>query len=135
METIALGPGPKKAFPELERGVRDVPEVFPPLFNVGKMATVQVASSLLGGSPREVPRELPRELGSGFRRLSARLCALRPDDSSASRTEIHLLLDQLISENYSEGGGGGGVAPEVGGVSCGGDSRSICGPRPTPQGP
>uniref|UniRef100_K9J3M1 HEAT repeat-containing protein 6 n=1 Tax=Desmodus rotundus TaxID=9430 RepID=K9J3M1_DESRO len=75
------------------------------------MATVQVASSLLGGSPREVPRELPRELGSGFRRLSARLCALRPDDSSASRTEIHLLLDQLISENYSEGGGGG-VAPE-----------------------
>ncbi|XP_045693238.1 HEAT repeat-containing protein 6 [Phyllostomus hastatus] len=73
------------------------------------MATVQVASSLLGGSPREAPRELPRELGTGFRRLSARLCALRPDDSSSSRTEIHLLLDQLISENYSEGGG---VAPE-----------------------
>ncbi|XP_054448961.1 HEAT repeat-containing protein 6 [Pteronotus mesoamericanus] len=73
------------------------------------MATVQVASSVLGGSPREAPRELPREQGAGFRRLSARLCALRPDDSSSSRTEIHLLLDQLISENYSEGGG---VAPE-----------------------
>ncbi|XP_036922890.1 HEAT repeat-containing protein 6 [Sturnira hondurensis] len=73
------------------------------------MAAVQVASSLLGGSPREAPRELPRELGAGFRRLSARLCALRPDDSSSYRTEIHLLLDQLISENYSEGGG---VAPE-----------------------
>jgi hypothetical protein len=27
--------------------------------------------------------------------------------------EIHLLFDQLISENYSEGGG---VAPEVGGA-------------------
>lgn len=101
------------------------------------MAAVQVACSLLGGSPREAPRELPRELGTGFRRLSARLCALRPDDSSCSRTEIHLLLDQLISENYSEGGG---VAPEVGGVSRGGASGSIRwpgpgpGPGPTPQG-
>ncbi|XP_045442122.1 HEAT repeat-containing protein 6 isoform X3 [Pipistrellus kuhlii] len=73
------------------------------------MATVQMAGSPLGGPPREAPREPPREQGAGFRRLSARLRALRPDDSSASRTEIHLLLDQLISENYSAGGG---VAPE-----------------------
>ncbi|KAK1331093.1 hypothetical protein QTO34_009041 [Cnephaeus nilssonii] len=80
-----------------------------PTFYVGNMATVQVACSPLGGPPREAPRELPREQGAGFRRLSARLRALRPDDSSASRTEIHLLLDQLISENYSAGGG---VAPE-----------------------
>ncbi|XP_059004351.1 HEAT repeat-containing protein 6 isoform X2 [Mustela lutreola] len=69
------------------------------------MAAVQVA-----GSPgREVSREPPPERSSGFRCLSARLCALRPDDSSSARTEIHLLFDQLISENYSEGGG---VAPE-----------------------
>uniref|UniRef100_A0A7N5KAM5 HEAT repeat-containing protein 6 n=1 Tax=Ailuropoda melanoleuca TaxID=9646 RepID=A0A7N5KAM5_AILME len=38
-----------------------------------------------------------------------RLCALRPDDNNSARTEIHLLFDQLISENYSKGGG---VAPE-----------------------
>ncbi|XP_045841914.1 HEAT repeat-containing protein 6 isoform X1 [Meles meles] len=69
------------------------------------MAAVQVV-----GSPgREVPREPPPERSSGFRCLSARLCALRPDDSSSARTEIHLLFDQLISENYSEGGG---VPPE-----------------------
>ncbi|XP_036125099.1 HEAT repeat-containing protein 6 isoform X2 [Molossus molossus] len=73
------------------------------------MATVQVACSVLGGPPREAPREPPREQGAGFRRLWARLCALRPDDSSASRTEIHLVLDQLISENYREGCG---LAPE-----------------------
>lgn len=79
------------------------------------MAAVQVA-----GSPgREVPQEPPPERSSGFRCLSARLCALRPDDNSSARTEIHLLFDQLISENYSEGGG---VAPEVGGVRGGEDS-------------
>ncbi|KAM8945069.1 HEAT repeat-containing protein 6 isoform 2-T2 [Lycaon pictus] len=74
------------------------------------MAAVQVAGSLPGEPTREVPREPPPpEQSSGFRCLSARLCALRPDDSSSARTEIHLLFDQLISENYSEGGG---VAPE-----------------------
>nr|XP_004664529.2 HEAT repeat-containing protein 6 [Jaculus jaculus] len=69
------------------------------------MAAVQVAGSLPCGPPREPPPARHH----GFRRLSARLRALRPDDSSSSRTEIHLLFDQLISENYSEGGG---VAPE-----------------------
>uniref|UniRef100_A0A8D2EM47 HEAT repeat-containing protein 6 n=1 Tax=Theropithecus gelada TaxID=9565 RepID=A0A8D2EM47_THEGE len=73
------------------------------------MAAVQVASSLPSGQPREAPREAIPERGNAFRRLSARLCALRPDDSSSARTEIHLLFDQLISENYSEGSG---VAPE-----------------------
>ncbi|KAB1265272.1 HEAT repeat-containing protein 6 [Camelus dromedarius] len=73
------------------------------------MATAQVRGSLPGGQQPEAPRELPLEQGHGFRRLSARLCALRPDDSSSGRTEIHLLFDQLISENYSEGSG---VAPE-----------------------
>uniref|UniRef100_A0A8I3RW82 HEAT repeat-containing protein 6 n=1 Tax=Canis lupus familiaris TaxID=9615 RepID=A0A8I3RW82_CANLF len=72
------------------------------------MAAVQVAGP--PGPTREVPRESPPpEQSSGFRCLSARLCALRPDDSSSARTEIHLLFDQLISENYSEGGG---VTPE-----------------------
>uniref|UniRef100_A0ABI7ZVX3 HEAT repeat-containing protein 6 n=1 Tax=Felis catus TaxID=9685 RepID=A0ABI7ZVX3_FELCA len=70
---------------------------------------MQVAESLPGGQARDVPREPPPEQGSGFRCLSARLCALRPDDSSSARTEIHLLFDQLISENYGEVGG---VAPE-----------------------
>uniref|UniRef100_A0A8I5N4L2 HEAT repeat-containing protein 6 n=1 Tax=Papio anubis TaxID=9555 RepID=A0A8I5N4L2_PAPAN len=73
------------------------------------MAAVQVAGSLPSGQPREAPREAIPERGNAFRRLSARLCALRPDDSSSARTEIHLLFDQLISENYSEGSG---VAPE-----------------------
>ncbi|XP_012504151.1 PREDICTED: HEAT repeat-containing protein 6 [Propithecus coquereli] len=77
------------------------------------MAAVQVAGTVLCGPPREAPPEPPREptpeQDNGFRRLSARLCALRPDDSSSARTEIHLLFDQLISENYSEGSG---VAPE-----------------------
>ncbi|XP_070416935.1 HEAT repeat-containing protein 6 isoform X2 [Equus przewalskii] len=73
------------------------------------MAAVQVAGSLPGGQQRQAPREPPPEQGNGFRCLSARLRALRPDDSSSARTEIHLLFDQLISENYSEGGG---VAPE-----------------------
>ncbi|XP_032284767.1 HEAT repeat-containing protein 6 isoform X1 [Phoca vitulina] len=69
------------------------------------MAAVQV-----GGSPQNEPaREVPPDQSSAFRCLSARLCALRPDNSSSARTEIHLLFDQLISENYSEGGG---VAPE-----------------------
>lgn len=77
------------------------------------MAAVQVASSLPCGQPREAPRELSPEQDDGFRRLSARLRALQPDDSTVSRMEIHLLFDQLISENYSEGGG---VAPEVGGA-------------------
>lgn len=95
------------------------------------MATVQVVGSLLGGPPRELLPALPREPGTGFRRLSARLCALRPDDSSSARTEIHLLLDQLISENYSEGGG---VAPEVGGAPGREDSRCACWPRPHPSG-
>ncbi|XP_005076989.1 HEAT repeat-containing protein 6 [Mesocricetus auratus] len=72
------------------------------------MAAVQVAASLPCGQPREAPRE-PSSEDDGFRRLSARLRALQPDDSTVSRMEIHLLFDQLISENYSEGGG---VAPE-----------------------
>lgn len=78
------------------------------------MAAVQVAASLSCGQPREAPRELSPEQGDGFRRLSARLRALQPDDSAVSRMEIHLLFDQLISENYSEDGG---VAPEVGGAA------------------
>ncbi|XP_063484739.1 HEAT repeat-containing protein 6-like isoform X1 [Symphalangus syndactylus] len=73
------------------------------------MAAVQVASLFPSGQQREAPREAIPERGSGFRRLSARLCALRPDDSSSARTEIHLLFDQLISENYSQGSG---VAPQ-----------------------
>ncbi|XP_008566294.1 PREDICTED: HEAT repeat-containing protein 6 [Galeopterus variegatus] len=73
------------------------------------MAAVHVSGSLRYGPPKDTPREPPPEQSNGFRRLSARLCALRPDDSSSARTEIHLLFDQLISENYSEGGG---VAPE-----------------------
>ncbi|KAM9211122.1 HEAT repeat-containing protein 6 [Dugong dugon] len=73
------------------------------------MAAMQVAGSLLCRLTREAPREPPPEPGNGFRRLSARLRALRPDDSSFARTEIHLLFDQLISENYSESDG---VAPE-----------------------
>ncbi|XP_006833688.1 PREDICTED: HEAT repeat-containing protein 6-like [Chrysochloris asiatica] len=73
------------------------------------MAAVQVAASLLCESPPKAPMEPPLELGSGFRRLSAKLCALRPDDNSSTRTEIHLLFDQLISENYNEGDG---VTPE-----------------------
>uniref|UniRef100_A0A2K6STU7 HEAT repeat-containing protein 6 n=1 Tax=Saimiri boliviensis boliviensis TaxID=39432 RepID=A0A2K6STU7_SAIBB len=67
------------------------------------MAAVQVAGSVPCRQPRETPREATPEGSSGFRRLSARLCALRPDDSSSARTEIHLLFDQLISENYTEG--------------------------------
>lgn len=95
------------------------------------MATVQVVGSLLGGPSRELPLELPREQDTGFRRLSARLCSLRPDNSSSARTEIHLLLDQLISENFSEGGG---VAPEVGGAPGREDARGACaGPDPTLQ--
>lgn len=77
------------------------------------MAAVQVAGSLPSEQPREAPQEAIPERGNAFRRLSARLCALRPDGSSSARTEIHLLFDQLISENYSEGSG---VAPEVGGA-------------------
>uniref|UniRef100_A0A4W2BR36 HEAT repeat-containing protein 6 n=1 Tax=Bos indicus x Bos taurus TaxID=30522 RepID=A0A4W2BR36_BOBOX len=73
------------------------------------MAAAQVVGSLPGGPPPETPGEPPFEQGRGFRCLSARLCALRPDDSSSGRTEIHLLFDQLISETYSEGCG---VAPE-----------------------
>uniref|UniRef100_A0AC11CDC2 HEAT repeat containing 6 n=1 Tax=Ovis aries TaxID=9940 RepID=A0AC11CDC2_SHEEP len=73
------------------------------------MAAAQVVGSLPGGPPPETPGEPPFEQGRGFRCLSARLCALRPDDSSSGRTEIHLLFDQLISETYSEGSG---VAPE-----------------------
>ncbi|KAM6163938.1 HEAT repeat-containing protein 6 [Rhynchocyon petersi] len=73
------------------------------------MAATQVAGSVLCRPPQEAPREPHFELGNGFHRLSARLRALRPDDSSTGRTEIHLLFDQLISENYSEGDG---VAPE-----------------------
>ncbi|MEJ1272309.1 HEAT repeat containing 6 [Cricetulus griseus] len=86
---------------ELQAAVR-------PLQLLGKMAAVQVASSLPCGQPRAAPREQSSE-DDGFRRLSARLRALQPDDSTVSRMEIHLLFDQLISENYSEGGG---VAPE-----------------------
>ncbi|XP_004608914.2 HEAT repeat-containing protein 6 [Sorex araneus] len=74
------------------------------------MAAVQVAGALPGGPLRDTSQEPLAKPGDGFRCLSARLCALRPDDSSSARTEIHLLFDQLISENYSEGGGG--VAPE-----------------------
>nr|XP_019800890.1 HEAT repeat-containing protein 6 isoform X4 [Tursiops truncatus] len=73
------------------------------------MAAAQVAGSLTSGPAKEAQGEPPLEQGHGFRCLSARLCALRPDDSSSSRTELHLLFDQLISENYSEGSG---VAPE-----------------------
>ncbi|KAM5273450.1 LOW QUALITY PROTEIN: HEAT repeat-containing protein 6 [Ctenodactylus gundi] len=73
------------------------------------MAAAQVAGSLLCGQLLEAPREPHPEPGNGFRRLSARLRDLRPDDSSSARTEIHLLFDQLISENYREGSS---VAPE-----------------------
>ncbi|XP_005393963.2 PREDICTED: HEAT repeat-containing protein 6 [Chinchilla lanigera] len=73
------------------------------------MAAVEVAGSLPCSQPTESLREPPPESASGFYRLSARLRALRPDDSSSARTEIHLLFDQLISENYREGDG---VVPE-----------------------
>ncbi|XP_042549416.1 HEAT repeat-containing protein 6 isoform X2 [Dipodomys spectabilis] len=74
------------------------------------MAAVQVAGSLPCGQPPPLsPREPPADQISGFRRLASRLRALRPDDSSSARTEIHLLFDQLISENYSESSG---VDPE-----------------------
>uniref|UniRef100_A0A2K5ELQ2 HEAT repeat-containing protein 6 n=1 Tax=Aotus nancymaae TaxID=37293 RepID=A0A2K5ELQ2_AOTNA len=73
------------------------------------MAAVQVAGSVPCRQLREAPQEATPERDNGFRRLSARLCALRPDDSSSARTEIHLLFDQLISENYTEGSC---VAPE-----------------------
>ncbi|VTJ66103.1 Hypothetical predicted protein [Marmota monax] len=91
------------------------------------MAAVQVAGSPSCGQLREAPREPPPEQDNGFRRLSARLRALRPDDSSSARTEIHLLFDQLISENYSEGGG---VAAEVG-ASPVGDREPRCCHGPT----
>ncbi|XP_006154486.1 HEAT repeat-containing protein 6 isoform X1 [Tupaia chinensis] len=69
------------------------------------MAVVPVAGLLPCVAPGAVPREPNPEQDDGFRRLSARLCALRPEDSSSARTEIHLLFDQLISENYSDGSG------------------------------
>uniref|UniRef100_A0A452RE55 HEAT repeat containing 6 n=1 Tax=Ursus americanus TaxID=9643 RepID=A0A452RE55_URSAM len=74
------------------------------------MAAVQFAGSPQSEPALEVPREPPPEQSNGFRCLSARLCALRPEDNNSARTEIHLLFDQLISENYSECGG---VAPEA----------------------
>ncbi|XP_040496904.1 HEAT repeat-containing protein 6 isoform X2 [Ursus maritimus] len=74
------------------------------------MAAVQFAGSPQSEPALEVPREPPPEQSNGFRCLSARLCALRPEDNNSARTEIHLLFDQLISENYSESGG---VAPEA----------------------
>lgn len=101
----------KQAFPELARGSGEYPGSIFLWSYVGKMAAAQVAGSLMCGPAKEAQGEPPLEQGRGFRCLSARLCALRPDDSSSSRTEIHLLFDQLISENYSEGSG---VAPEVG---------------------
>lgn len=102
------------------------------MFYVGKMAAVQFAGSPQSEPALEVPREPPPEQSNGFRCLSARLCALRPEDNNSARTEIHLLFDQLISENYSECGG---VAPEVGGARGGEDSRRAYWPRPHPQGP
>lgn len=90
------------------------------------MAAVQVAGCL----PGRPPPDPPPEQNNGFRRLSARLCALRPDGSSSARTEIHLLFDQLISENYSEGGG---VAPEVGGAPSREEPGSACWHRPHPS--
>ncbi|XP_075417537.1 HEAT repeat-containing protein 6 [Tenrec ecaudatus] len=73
------------------------------------MAAVQLAGSQHGGPSPDAPQEPGPESGPAFPRLWAKLRALRPDDSSAARTEIHLLLDQLISENYHDGGP---VAPE-----------------------
>lgn len=87
---------------------------------------MQVAGCL----PGKPPPDPPPEQNNGFRRLSARLCALRPDGSSSARTEIHLLFDQLISENYSEGGG---VAPEVGGAPSREEPGSACWHRPHPS--
>ena len=87
------------------------------------MAAAQVAGSLSGGPPPETPGEPPFEPGRGFRCLSARLCALRPDDSSSGRTEIHLLFDQLISETYCEGSS---VAPEVGPLAWAPPFRDLC---------
>lgn len=94
------------------------------------MAAMQVASLFPCSQPETAP-----EPHAGFRRLCAKLCALRPDESPSARTEIHLLFDQLISENYSEGGG---VAQQVGGERalrppglrprCG---LPVPGPRPT----
>ncbi|XP_004707418.1 HEAT repeat-containing protein 6 [Echinops telfairi] len=73
------------------------------------MAAVQVAGSQHGGPSLAAPQEPGPESGHAFPRLWAKLRALRPDDGSAACTELHLLLDQLISENYHDGGP---VAPE-----------------------
>nr|XP_005987510.1 PREDICTED: HEAT repeat-containing protein 6 [Latimeria chalumnae] len=49
-------------------------------------------------SAREHPYPQP---SNDFSQYFSRLCALRPAEGEALRTELNLLLDQLISENYS----------------------------------
>ncbi|XP_069040260.1 HEAT repeat-containing protein 6 isoform X2 [Lepisosteus oculatus] len=39
--------------------------------------------------------------GGQFSRCYSKLCALHPSDSESSKTEMNLLFDQLISENYT----------------------------------
>ncbi|KAK6473272.1 HEAT repeat-containing protein 6-like [Huso huso] len=46
------------------------------------------------------PSLRPAGTGSQFARCFSKLCLLRPTDSEGFRTEVNLLFDQLISENY-----------------------------------
>ncbi|XP_053562911.1 HEAT repeat-containing protein 6 [Bombina bombina] len=63
-------------------------------------ACVFLQPSVVTGGPELYK---PQDTDIGFHRYYTKLCSLRPSDSESFRTEINLLLDQLISQDYVPG--------------------------------
>ncbi|KAJ8347719.1 hypothetical protein SKAU_G00263080 [Synaphobranchus kaupii] len=75
-------------------GSSELPPVYGPEFvPVNSPGDALNAAHLALGSPGNA--------GVQFIRCYSKLCSLRPSDSASFKTELNLLFDQLISENYT----------------------------------
>ncbi|XP_023646732.2 HEAT repeat-containing protein 6 [Paramormyrops kingsleyae] len=70
------------------------------------------ATPFLESGPVELDRAPPGGSGLQFARCFSKLCSLRPSDSDSLKTELNLLFDQLISENYYSYASDRDVQPE-----------------------
>ena len=64
-------------------------------------------------NPTHLALGSPSNSGVQFSRCYSKLCSLRPSDNASFKTELNLLFDQLISENYNIDYSNCNIRPEV----------------------